>query len=130
MPIEQHIDERCKTILERILKDEDHATTIKLGKSNRQARTIQTRSIFNFEAPLAKHERYNNSFVPKTLRTIRDGRNNMYKQPVYTGFIDSTVSQDNTTCSECGRTFKKPGIKIHMNKCIKSKTVTNPTHFH
>lgn len=52
LPPAEHIDKRCESILERILNDKSHPT-------------------FSFEAPIPKTERYNNSFVPKTLREVR-----------------------------------------------------------
>ena len=36
LPIDKHIDERCKSIIQRILKDRSHPTTTKLSKANLQ----------------------------------------------------------------------------------------------
>lgn len=43
---------------------------MKLNKLSNLDRTIQ--STFSFEAPIPKTERYNNSFVPKTLRALSE----------------------------------------------------------
>ena len=124
LPIDQHIDERCKSILERILKDRSHPTTTKLSKANFHERSIQTRASFQFEAPIPKHERYNKSFVPKTLRAIRD---NIATKPSTSG---PAPTAENTTaanpapaisaCPYCHRTYKTRGLKTHIRHC-KSK---------
>ena len=60
---------------EQVLKDENHPTTIKLTKSTNPDWTIKTRSSFAYESTKAITERFNNSFVPKTLRALRDKSN-------------------------------------------------------
>ena len=126
LPIDQYIEERCKCILERLLKNKTHPTTLKLQNNNNQ-KTINTRSKFQFKAPIAKHERYNRSFVPKTLRALRDGISNKSATSASNAFPqksttnNSTNSGDIVNCPICHKAYKKRGIKVHLNSC-KNKT--------
>ena len=101
------------------LKDKYHPTTINLTKSSQR----DTRSNFPFEAPIAKNERFNKSFVPKTLRGIRDGISSKYQPSTTknTHQVNSTITTNapiqKTTCIKCGRIFKTRGIKTHQRSC-------------
>lgn len=116
LPPAEHIDKRCESILSRILKDKSHPTTLKLSKSSNQDRNIRTRSTFNFEAPIPKTERYNNSFVPKTLRALRENsKKNSQAQP---DIPEATYNPENyVLCPHCDRCFKKRGLKLHLKFC-------------
>jgi hypothetical protein len=118
LPPAEHIDKRCESILARILKDKSHPTTVKLSKPSNLGQSIQTRSTFNFKAPIPKTERYNNSFVPKTLRALREDSKNFPTQPEPPD-ATSSIESDKVACSLCGSYYKKRGIKIHLNSCQK-----------
>ena len=125
LPIDLHIGKRCEQILEKILGDRSHPTTIKLNKKSYLERTIQTRASFQFEAPIPKHERYNKSFIPKTLRSIRD-RSPVNDQPTHTITAQTAETTAPKTaaptiaCPHCSRIYKARGLKLHIRSC-KSK---------
>lgn len=125
-PPAEHIDNRCKSILSRILKDPFHPTTIKLTKTNNE-RTVQTRSTFNFEAPKPNRERYNNSFIPKTLRALREESKTkqQIKQPLP---VETTTMPNNkVACPICGQVYMKRGINIHLRTCRTKNCVPTST---
>ena len=116
LPPAEHIEKRWESILERILKEKSHPTTIKLSKENPSDKAIQTRSTFHFEAPIPKLERYNNSFVPKTLRALRE-HNKPKQQSVKSVSIIQNESNNKIACSLCGRYYMKRGMKVHQRSC-------------
>ena len=121
LPPAEHIDKRCESILARILKDKSHPITVKHSKDP----IIHTRSTFNFEAQIPKTNRYYTSFVPKTLRALReDFKKNTPKLPAITELI-IPIESEKVVCTNCGNHYKKRGLKLHQRSCLKK--ISNPT---
>ena len=115
LPPAEHIDKRCESILARILKDKSHPITVKHSKDL----IIHTRSTFNFEAPIPKTNRYYKSFVPKTLRALReDFKKNTPKLPTIAE-LTIPIESEKVLCTYCGNYYKKRGLKLHQRSCLK-----------
>jgi hypothetical protein len=69
-PITDHIDDLCGRMFDRIISDPDHPITAALP--------LNPRKPDQFVVPLARHPRYHNSFLVTYLRTMRDGRPDLY----------------------------------------------------
>jgi hypothetical protein len=70
LPITEHIDSICKRTLQRIIADPTHPVTMSLARNTRPD------SRFAFTTQRAKKAAYNNSFLQKFLRILRNEANN------------------------------------------------------
>ena len=129
VPIKDYIDLSCATILKRMLQDEEHPVTIKLDKANKpkdkkgssqqiQPSQMVFRSVFKYESSKANGPKYNNSFIPKTLRTIRDGNDDKY-----TGIkiVEPITNKPSTTTPT--------QIQLTMPNIENEKQIENPKLF-
>ena len=135
-PIIEHIDLRCEVILQQVLQDQNHPTTIKLTKSINPEWTIKTRSSFAYESVKANTERFNNSFVPKTLRALRDKSSIPLTQeapPINTdnlAIVPTETPSDQWRCNECDMPFssnKALMMHLRMASVHKPTPTTHPT---
>jgi hypothetical protein len=74
--ITQHLDLVCINILKHIIADPMHPITAKLRPNNSNTRSAEK---FPFIIPAGKTAAYTDSFLPKYLRSIRDGTSELYK---------------------------------------------------
>ena len=134
-PIIEHIDLRCEAILQQVLQDQNHPTTIKLTKSTNPDWTIKTRSSFAYESTKANTERFNNSFVPKTLRALRDKSSISQTQeapPENSEIITIVPTEplpDIWRCNECDMSFssyKALNMHLRMANVHKPAPSTHP----
>ena len=127
VPIKEYIDLSCTTILKRMLQDDEHPVTKKLDKANKpkdkkggsqqihQSQMV-TRAAFKYEASKPNGEKYNNSFIPKTLRAIRDGNDDKY-----TGIkIVEPIPSKPSTATSTKTQPTTPNTEVHpkLFKCI------------
>ena len=124
LPPVEHIEKRCESILMRILNDKSHPTTKKLQKTNQENRTIHARATFPFEAPKPNNQRYNKSFVPKTLRTIRDNPLTRQQFAPKTSSPPPEPIKPKFPCNLCGVAFCKRGLPVHQRSCRKKNSET------
>ena len=75
-PIEKYIQQKCSTIVEKILKDPNHPITTNVPQKGK----VNTRS-FKYQPNVAKTLKYQNSCLQQTLRLLRDGYTNKYSNP-------------------------------------------------
>jgi hypothetical protein len=125
VPINEYIDLSCVTILKRMLQDDEHPVTKQLDKANKskiddsQQSQMKTRSAFKFESSIPKGAKYNNSFIPKTLRAIRDGNDDKYTGTKIVEPITNKPSKVHPTCSVPPTTEPVKQIeKPKLFKCI------------
>jgi len=76
--IVEHLDKVSVNVLQRILLDRSHPLTVKVSKDT--GSRLITRSNFPYLINIGRTEAYNDSFIPKYLRFIRDGTSDLYKQ--------------------------------------------------
>jgi hypothetical protein len=126
LPIDEQLDKTNIRILKNIINDSNHPITVNLTKS-------ATRLGYALPKPITAA--YNNSFMQKYTRVIRDGTATLYTNnnanhvvmacpPLATrSSLTDTRVQDlelkkpakpQTACKYCGREFI--GIKIHITK--------------
>jgi len=127
--IDKLIDTTCANLLIRIISEPTHPVTASLTINPRST------SIRNkFRTNLARTDLYNNSFVQKYLRYIRDGSTNMY-QPKSSKFYSSQskllkkltkskrlakTNVESAKCPLCGQIAKiGTGMGVHQRgeKC-------------
>jgi len=129
IPVEQLIDQVCVKIMNKIVSDQTHPITIKLHRGTRETRGL---SNFPFQPSKANTTAYQQSFVQKFIRVLRDGA---YKpDPSTKQFAintnTTTVGANNTkqrqlkcekpkaTCQHCGKLYEaKTGLRIHQLRC-------------
>jgi hypothetical protein len=76
--IANHIEKTRFKQVNRILSNKGNELTASLLKSWHPEATTSTRSNFEFDIPIVKKEKFSNNSVIKTLKTLRDGRQDLY----------------------------------------------------
>ena len=128
--IEELLDTTCINILTNILTKSTHAVTAKLT-TNIRSDTLNNR----YRTSKARTEHYNNSFLQKYLRHLRDGTANLYKHPQldsYNRRITKTVTAQKVTyktptitqktnCPYCSQPFKVLKTHLRLNKTCNSR---------
>jgi hypothetical protein len=77
IPVTEFIDNICTRVMSRVLANNEHPITVKYKKQVlRESRSAK--NGFVYRVPTCKTARYKNSFVPKYLRALRDGRSDLY----------------------------------------------------
>jgi hypothetical protein len=66
IPVHDRLDQICNRVIVKIISDSDHPITASLPRNNRSSRD------FDFIIPRAKSTAYNDSFLLKYLRILRD----------------------------------------------------------
>ena len=129
-PIEQIIDQTCVKLLKRIIDEYNHPLTSKLNKVSEKSK-----AICRISCTKIRTKAYENSFVQKYLRTLRNGASDIYttrlnpvksipRAPPRTMNSIPGIKAVKTTlpCPYCQKLFKAgAGIKAHIRLSHKSK---------
>ena len=121
--IEKIIDNTCVSLLKRIIDDESHPLTSKLNRVS-----SKSKSICRITNNKIRTKAYENSFVQKYLRTLRNGSSDLYttrsnpiikaaRRPPKTldSLPDAKAVKTTVTCPTCGKLCKSgAGIKAHI----------------
>ena len=123
--IEVTIDRTCLNLLKRILTEDDHPLTLRMNKVAQQSTTT-----FRFQPNKANKSAYQNSFVQKFVRVLRDGVADRYTNNSQQTSKQRTcpIAQipppslkkaiEKISCLKCGLFFcKGAGMASHAKKC-------------
>ena len=119
-PIKTQIEDQCKTIIEKIIENNDHPITKSLLSKNTSS--ITTRNANKFAPNPAKTEKYRNSCLQKSLTTIRNGYSNKYTNPRKT---ETTTIEHQIELEKIKPTHRKP-IAISKKKENMQKKSSEP----
>ena len=128
--IEKIIDQTCVKLLKRIIEEDNHPLTSKLNKVS-----DKSKAICRINSTKIRTKAYENSFVQKYLRTLRNGVSDIYTTrlnpegqtqrapPKVTLSIPNVKTVTTTaTCSYCNKIFKAgSGIKTHIRLSHKTE---------
>ena len=121
--IEKIIDSTCVNLLKRIINDETHPLTNKLKRVSNKSK-----SICRISNNKIRTKAYENSFVQKYLRTLRNGTSDLYTTrsnptlktarcppKLLESLPDTKTVKTTDTCPHCGKICKSgAGIKSHI----------------
>jgi hypothetical protein len=119
--IETHIENAAVSKIRKVLSNPHHPL------NKRYARTNARTGKMALMVPKPKTKKYTNSIVPKCVRILRDGAEDLYttaakRAPVV--LIPTPPKEPKVPCPLCKRFYKnEKGLKIHLSAC-KKKTQT------
>lgn len=130
--IKQIIDQTCVKLLKRIIEEDNHPLTSKLNKVS-----DKSRAICRISNTKLRTKAYENSFVQKYLRTLRNGVSDIYTTRLNPGkqttrappktvqsIPDVKFVKTTLTCPYCSKQYKiGAGIKAHIRLSHKTETI-------
>ena len=125
--IENIINNTCVNLLRKILSDNDHPLTMKIPKV-----AERSTALFRFQPTAYNKVDYQNSFVQKFIRILRDGGQDRYTSclnPITNNRAPASKQHispknkikkqlESTPCPKCNKLFKKgAGQAGHLRSC-------------
>ena len=132
--VEKTIDLHCKNILQRVLNDQKHPTTLSL---TRRENTKSLRYQFPYVINKCKTIEHQNSYLQKYIRILEDEQFTPNLHQTMQSSHDQTIGEssitseeNDTTCKQCGRSnfVSMRGLQQHIRIAHKNN-IKNKTNF-